>query len=82
MIAGNDIYGGTYRLLTTLAKRAGVETTFVDLHDSKAIEAAIQKNEKLLWLETPSNPLLRITDITTLAKITKKYNILLAADNT
>lgn len=82
VIAGNDIYGGTYRLLTTLAKRAGVETTFVDLHNPHAIEGAIQKNTKLLWLETPSNPLLRIIDIAAVSKITKKYNILLAADNT
>ena len=82
IIAGNDIYGGTYRLLTTLAKRAGVETTFVDLHNSNAIESAVQKNTRLLWLETPSNPLLRIIDIAALSKITKKYNILLAVDNT
>jgi cystathionine beta-lyase len=82
VIAGNDIYGGTYRLLTTLAKRAGVETTFVDLHDPDAIEDAIQNNTKLLWLETPSNPLLRIIDIAAVSKITKKHNILLAADNT
>ncbi|MFM8851556.1 MAG: trans-sulfuration enzyme family protein [Cytophagales bacterium] len=82
VIAGNDIYGGTYRLLTTLAKRAGVETTFVDLHNPEAIEAAIQKNTKLLWLETPSNPLLRVIDIGSVSKITQAHKIWLAVDNT
>ncbi|MFM7486408.1 MAG: trans-sulfuration enzyme family protein, partial [Cytophagales bacterium] len=82
VIAGNDIYGGTYRLLTTLAKRAGVETTFVDLHNPEAIEAVIQKNTKLLWLETPSNPLLRVIDIGSVSKITHAHKIWLAVDNT
>ncbi len=82
VIAGNDIYGGTYRLLTTLAKRAGIETSFVDLHDQAAIESAIQPNTRLLWLETPSNPILRIIDIKKIASTTSKNNILLVADNT
>lgn len=82
VIAGNDIYGGTYRLLTTLAKRAGIETTFVDLHNTAAIESAVRSNTRLLWLETPSNPLLRIIDIVSVAQLTKQHNILLAVDNT
>jgi len=82
VIAGNDIYGGTYRLLTTLYKKAGITVTFVDLQDAVAIENAIQKNTKLLWLETPSNPLLRIIDIAAVATICKKHGVLLSVDNT
>ncbi|MFY8036607.1 MAG: trans-sulfuration enzyme family protein [Cyclobacteriaceae bacterium] len=82
VIAGNDIYGGTYRLLTTLAKRAGIETTFVNLHDPDAIEKAIQKNTKLVWVESPTNPLLRIIDINAVAQITQPRQIILAVDNT
>lgn len=82
VIAGNDIYGGTYRLLTTLYKNAGVSVTFVDLHDGDAITRAVQPNTKLLWLETPSNPLLRIIDIASVAAICKQHNVLLCVDNT
>lgn len=82
VIAGNDIYGGTYRLLTTLAKRAGITTTFVDLHDLKAVEQAIQPKTRLVWIETPTNPLLRVIDIEALASITQPRKILLAVDNT
>jgi cystathionine beta-lyase/cystathionine gamma-synthase len=82
VIAGNDIYGGTYRLLTTLAHRAGIATTFVDLHDPSAVTNAINKNTKLVWIETPTNPLLRIINIAALSKITRAHNILLAVDNT
>lgn len=82
VIAGNDIYGGTYRLLTTLYKNAGVSVTFVDLHDSAAIQQAVQKNTKLLWLETPSNPLLRIIDIASVSAICKQHGVLLCVDNT
>jgi len=82
VIAGNDIYGGTYRLLTTLYKNAGITVTFVDLQDPIAIGRAIQSNTKLLWLETPSNPLLRIIDIAAVANICKSHNVLLAVDNT
>ncbi|MGC3943152.1 MAG: PLP-dependent aspartate aminotransferase family protein [Chryseolinea sp.] len=82
VIAGNDIYGGTYRLLTTLAKRAGITTTFVDLHDTVAVRKAITSNTKLLWAETPTNPLLRVINIAALARVTKEHNILLAIDNT
>ena len=82
VIAGNDIYGGTYRLLTTLAKRSGIDTTFVDLHDLAAVKKAIQPKTKLVWIETPTNPLLRVIDIQSLASITQPRKILLAVDNT
>lgn len=82
VIAGNDIYGGTYRLLTTLTKRAGISTTFVDLHDLNAVEKAIQPNTRLVWIETPTNPLLRIIDIEALASIIQPRKVLLAVDNT
>lgn len=82
VIAGNDIYGGTYRLLTTLAHRAGITTTFVDLHDTTAVRKAITKKTKLLWAETPTNPLLRIINIASIARITQEHRILLAIDNT
>lgn len=82
VIAGNDIYGGTYRLLTTLAHRAGITTSFIDLHNPDAIVKAIRKETRLIWIETPTNPLLRVINIASLARITQANNILLAVDNT
>src|SRR3989304_2548997 len=62
VISGDDVYGGTYRLMENVMKPFGVETTFMRLNDRKKIEAAIRPNTRLLWLGTPSHPLLNITD--------------------
>ena len=63
VIAGNDLYGGTYRLLQTLYTKFGLKTTFVDMTDLKQLEAAFQPNTKLVMLETPTNPLLRCCEV-------------------
>ena len=82
VISGDDVYGGTYRLMENVMKPFGVETTFMRLNDRKKIESAIRPNTRLLWLETPSNPLLNITDIEMVADIARKHGILTAIDNT
>ncbi len=82
VIAGNDIYGGTYRLLTTIFKNFGVTTSFVDLQNEQEVQLAIKPNTRLVWVETPTNPSLKIVDIRQLARITKANNILLCVDNT
>lgn len=82
VIAGNDLYGGTYRLFTKVYERFGLSFTFVDCTDLEALENAFQDNTKLLWLESPTNPLLRITDIAAAAALAKKRDVLLAVDNT
>tara|TARA_R110002094_G_scaffold37312_9_gene50222 strand:- start:960 stop:2126 length:1167 start_codon:yes stop_codon:yes gene_type:complete len=82
VIAGNDLYGCTYRLLQTLYTKFGLKTTFVDMTDQKQLEAAFQSNTKLVMLETPTNPLLRCCDLEAIAGIAKKKGVLTMADNT
>jgi cystathionine beta-lyase/cystathionine gamma-synthase len=84
IVATRDIYGGTHRLFTAILTRYGIETTFVDTSDADALRAAIRPNSRLLWLETPSNPLLKLTDIARAAAVAKSVDprIVVAADNT
>ena len=82
IIAGQDIYGGTHRLLHKLLSQYNIEISRVDLNDDKALSAAIKANTKLVLLETPSNPLQQITDIKAVSQITKAHHVLLAVDNT
>jgi len=82
LIAPHDCYGGTYRLFDALAKRGSLRVEFVDQTDEAAVEAAIAKRPKLVWVETPSNPLLRIVDIQALADRAHANGALLLADNT
>ncbi len=82
VIAGTDIYGGTYRLLTTIFKNFGVTTTFVDLQNEDEIAAAITPATRLVWVETPTNPSLKIVNLHAVAAITKAQRILLCVDNT
>lgn len=83
VIALDDIYGGSTRLFEKVRRRsAGLDFTFVDMTDTGAIEKAIKPNTRLIWVETPSNPLLKIVDLRAVAKIGKKHNILVATDNT
>ncbi len=82
LIATDDIYGGTFRILTTVLNRLGIETTFVDVTDLENIRAAIRPNTKGLLLETPSNPLLQITDLAGAAKLAKEHGLLTIVDNT
>ncbi|MEZ2657319.1 bifunctional cystathionine gamma-lyase/homocysteine desulfhydrase [Aneurinibacillus aneurinilyticus] len=81
-IVGDDVYGGTYRVLSKVFNRFGVEVTFVNTGDVEAIAAAIRPNTKAVMLESPSNPLLKVTDIAAVAKITKEKGLLLVVDNT
>lgn len=82
LVVCDDVYGGAYRVLTTIFQRFGIKTTFVDATDLAAIENAILPETKGIYLETPSNPLLKITDLRGAAEIAKRHNILSMVDNT
>jgi cystathionine beta-lyase/cystathionine gamma-synthase len=82
LIAGDELYGGTYRLLEKVLRRSGVEVTYADVDDIDTFSKALQKNTKLIWIETPTNPLLKVIDIKKLADMTKRKDIILAVDNT
>ena len=82
VICGDDVYGGTYRLLENVFKRWGLEITYANVGDTGSFADAIKENTKLIWIETPTNPLLKIVDIRWLAHISKQKNIFLAVDNT
>lgn len=83
VICMDDVYGGTYRLFERVRKRsAGLQFSFIDLNDMSALEAALQPNTKMIWCETPTNPLLKIVDIARLSAFAKKNGLLLAVDNT
>lgn len=82
LVAPHDCYGGTYRLFDALNRRGLVQTLFIDYRDAQAVAAALQRKPKLVWVETPSNPLLRITDIRAIAALTHAAGALLAVDNT
>lgn len=75
-------YGGTYRLLTHLQRQRKLETTFVDLRDAAAREAALTPRTRAIWVETPSNPLLEVTDLAEMAAFARERSLLLVADNT
>jgi cystathionine beta-lyase len=82
VIAMDDLYGGTYRLFTRLYKDSGIKFHFVDMNDMAKFQSLINNNTKLVWVETPTNPLMKLADIQEIAKITKSKNILFAVDNT
>ena len=82
VISGDDVYGGTYRLFQNVMQNFGLEFTFLRMDSRENIENAIKPNTRMLWLETPSNPLLNIVDIEMAVDIAKKHNILTAIDNT
>ena len=82
VISTNDLYGGTYRLFTKIFSTYGIKFHFAGMHDIISIEKLINKNTRLIWAETPTNPMLNIIDIVALSTIAKKHNILLAVDNT
>ena len=82
VITSNDLYGGSYRMFTKVYERFGIKFHFIDLTDVKNIESHINSKTKMFWLETPSNPLMRIIDIDACVKIAKKNNCIVAVDNT
>ncbi|MBR2649323.1 MAG: cystathionine gamma-synthase [Sediminibacterium sp.] len=82
VIAANDMYGGTYRLFSKVFEKFGITFTYIDTTDIQAVQAAVSSKTKLIWIETPTNPLMNITDIESVAKIAKANNALLCVDNT
>lgn len=83
VIALDDLYGGTHRLFSKVRERTtGLQTSFVDLSDVDNLEAAIQPNTKMVWVETPSNPLLKVIDLQAIADVAGKYGLLTVCDNT
>lgn len=82
VILGMDIYGGTYRIVHDVYSKFGLEYTFVDTTNLENIKNAIKKNTKAIFIETPSNPLLDVTDIKKVVKIAKEHNLITIADNT
>jgi len=83
VIASDDLYGGSYRLFEGVrARSAGLEFSFVDLSDLGAVEAAIRPETKLIWAETPTNPMLKLADLEAIAALAKARGIIAAADNT
>ena len=82
VIAANDMYGGTFRLFSKIYEKMGIVFTYVDTTDVANIQKAISSKTKLIWIETPTNPLMNITDIAAVATISKASNALLCVDNT
>lgn len=82
LVVGDDVYGGTYRVLTKVFARLGIEYTIVDTSDLDAVEQAIHPHTKAIFAETPTNPLLKISDLQALSKIAKKHDLHLIVDNT
>jgi cystathionine gamma-lyase len=82
VISTNDLYGGTYRIFTKVYERYGLKFHFTGMSDASTIEQYINANTKMIWVETPTNPLLNIIDIEACAAIAKKHNLILVVDNT
>ena len=82
VISTNDLYGGSYRLFTAIFEKFGIKFHFVGMSDVSAIEDKINSNTKLIWAETPTNPMMNVVDISACAAIAKKHQLLLAVDNT
>lgn len=82
VITGDDLYGGSYRIFTKLYAHYGIKFHFVNTSEPAEIEKLVNQNTKLIWLETPTNPTLKIADIEAVSRISKAHHILLAVDNT
>ncbi len=82
VVSTNDLYGGTYRIFTKVFENYGIKFNFIGMENADKIEEYITKKTKLIWVETPTNPMLNIIDIVSAAKLAKKYDILLGVDNT
>ena len=82
VIAANDMYGGTYRMFTKIFEKYGLKFHFVDMQDASNIKEHVNTNTKLIWTETPTNPMMNIIDIAAVAAIAKPHNILVCVDNT
>ena len=82
VVSTNDLYGGTFRLFKTIFEKYGIKFHFIGMSDPSEVEAAVNKNTKLIWVETPTNPMINIIDIEAMAKISKSAGAMLCVDNT
>ena len=82
VVMTDDVYGGTYRVMTKVLNRLGIESTFVNTTDLDVVKEAIQDNTKAIFVETPTNPLLKVTDIQAISKLAKDHSLLTIVDNT
>ncbi len=83
IIASDDLYGGSFRLFERVRKRSmGLQVSFIDMTDAQAVRAALRPNTKMVWVETPSNPLLKLIDLAAVAQIAREANLIAVADNT
>jgi cystathionine beta-lyase/cystathionine gamma-synthase len=83
VIASDDLYGGSFRLFDKVRKHSmGLQVSFIDMSDAQAVRAAIRPNTKMVWVETPSNPLLKLIDLAAVAKVAREANVIAVADNT
>jgi cystathionine beta-lyase len=82
VISTNDLYGGSYRLFTKIFEKYGLVFHFINMQDLSDIEKLVNKKTKLIWVETPTNPMMNVVDISALSLVAKKYEILLGVDNT
>ena len=82
VLVGDDVYGGTFRIFDKVLAQFGVEASFVDLGDAAKVRAALRPSTRLLWVETPSNPMLKILDIAAIAEVARSRGVVLAVDNT
>jgi cystathionine gamma-lyase len=82
VLCGDDVYGGTFRIFDKVMKQFGIDATFLDMTDPAKVRAAIRPATRMIWMETPSNPMLKIFDIAAIAQIAKDAKVILAVDNT
>jgi cystathionine gamma-synthase/cystathionine gamma-lyase len=82
VVCGDDVYGGTYRIFTAVMQPLGIASSFVDLRDMAALESAVSERTRMIWLESPTNPLLRIVDIAAAADVARRRGLALVVDNT
>lgn len=82
VLVGDDVYGGTFRIFDKVMKEFGIEATFLDMTDPKKVAEAMRPNTRLVWMETPSNPMLKVFDIAAIAEVSRKRGVPLAVDNT
>ena len=82
VISTSDLYGGTYRIFNTIFAKYGIKFNFIGMENANNVESYINENTKLVWVETPTNPMMNIIDIKAIAEITKKHKIMLGVDNT
>ena len=82
VIAANDMYGGTYRMFTKVFAKYGIKFHFINMQDANEVSNYINDKTKLIWTETPTNPMMNITDIAAVSAIVKQHNVLVCVDNT